>query len=362
VSASAASKDRGIEGSSGLRRAIRALVMIVGWFLAILVTLLVSLWLVGRIASDRWYWSQWLLWIPTPAALMAAMVGVIAAMRPSRKPKARRHRLARWTLAGIAMLAYFLTIEHRFLHGAADAKVDAKTLTVLHWNMAPPTNDHFFVGIDDVIQVNADITVITSPGGWRPEEPIKSWLGPNGHQLQTGQLLLLTRLPVIRHRLLVANEGIWIVLAEIDTTEQLGRPLVMYMVDLPSNPKVPRMNLARRARELLAQADKFGRAAAPAAPESSGSAQLPRLPEPDLVVGDVNLTRDSASLKTLFPGMRHAYHEAGHGYGATFHRTFPLYHIDQMLLGDDFECVRYDLRPTPVGRHRAQVGWIKPSK
>ena len=31
-------------------------------------------WLAGRVISDRYGWSQWLLWIPTPAVLPAVLV------------------------------------------------------------------------------------------------------------------------------------------------------------------------------------------------------------------------------------------------------------------------------------------------
>jgi hypothetical protein len=320
---------------------MRGMMKIIGWCAALFATLIIVLWLTGRIASDRWYWSQWLLWIPTPAALCATLLGLAAAARPAGKTRTKRSRALRWGAVAGLVLVYFLFIEHRFLRSAPPIPRAESSITLMHWNMAPPTNDDQAVGWDFIVQTNPDIAVVTSPGAWRPQEPLDSWVGPNGNQVQAGQLLLLTRFPLIRHRLLVSNEGIQIVLAEIDVR---GDRLTLYMVDLPSSPKRPRMQIARRARELLDQANQFG-GGAPA--------------QPDVVVGDFNLTRDSTSLATLFPGMPHAFNEAGHGYGASFHRSFPLYHIDQMLLGRDVECLRYDLLATPVGRHKAQVGWLR---
>ncbi len=48
-----------------LRKALRVLCV------AVAVTVLAA-WLAGRLVSDHFGWSQWLQWIPTPAALLAA--------------------------------------------------------------------------------------------------------------------------------------------------------------------------------------------------------------------------------------------------------------------------------------------------
>jgi len=81
-------------------------------------------------------------------------------------------------------------------------------------------------------------------------------------------------------------------------------------------------------------------------------------PAPDVVVGDFNMTRDGTALNRIFPDLHHAFNEGGHGYGATFHRRFPLFHIDHVLLTGDLQCSRYDIIDGQVGRHRAQVAWI----
>ncbi len=36
----------------------------------------VAAWLLGRLVSDRYGWSQWLLWIPTPAVLVVAAIAL----------------------------------------------------------------------------------------------------------------------------------------------------------------------------------------------------------------------------------------------------------------------------------------------
>ncbi|MCP3904619.1 MAG: hypothetical protein GY715_13415, partial [Planctomycetes bacterium] len=127
-------------------------------------------------------------------------------------------------------------------------------------------------------------------------------------------------------------------LLEIEPTVHLPRGLVIYMIDLPSRPRLGRAAIARRVRGFL--------------DEAGG-------PPPDLVVGDLNMTRGSAALDSMLPGLRHAFDLGGHGYGASFHGRFPLYHIDHVLLAGTVDCTRYDLIELPVGRHRAQVAWIR---
>ena len=56
--------------------------------------------------------------------------------------------------------------------------------------------------------------------------------------------------------------------------------------------------------------------------------------------------------------MHHAYDDAGRGYGASFHRAFPLYHIDHVLLAEDMEAVSYELVNPGLGRHEVQVATI----
>ena len=58
----------------------------------------------------------------------------------------------------------------------------------------------------------------------------------------------------------------------IDTTEQLGEPLVLWAVDLPSNITIPKIDTAERVRRLLTTV---------------------HLQRPDIVMGDFNMTRNA---------------------------------------------------------------------
>ena len=81
-------------------------------------------------------------------------------------------------------------------------------------------------------------------------------------------------------------------------------------------------SLVKRARRLLSAVD------APAA---------------DLIVGDFNLTRGSAALRHFAPNHRHAFDLAGSGYGVSYHRRWPLYHIDHVLVAPGVSVQAYRL-------------------
>ena len=77
-------------------------------------------------------------------------------------------------------------------------------------------------------------------------------------------------------------------------------------------------------------------------------------PAPDLVIGDFNIPRGSASLATLFPEYQNAFDTAGIGYGATF-PAISLYHIDNTLHAPEVPVQQYFISDASLGPHRAQV-------
>ncbi|KAB2969243.1 MAG: hypothetical protein F9K18_01670 [Thermoanaerobaculia bacterium] len=76
---------------------------------------------------------------------------------------------------------------------------------------------------------------------------------------------------------------------------------------------------------------------------------------PDLVVGDFNAPRRSRALARLPAGWRHAYDEAGSGWGATWPVPVPLLAIDQALVGPRLRTAGYRLAGTPWSDHRLQL-------
>jgi hypothetical protein len=321
------------------------------WCIGLNAALIVLCWLIGRFATDRWSWSQWLWWIPTPIALIAAVVATVAAFRPSFKRTKRRRRIARWLVITLAMFIWFIAAENRMLRAAPEVGSNSKAIKIAHWNV---TVTRYSRGPDETVEqfvsLDSDITVLTGPGylGWH--EKVVAALGRGQQPVNFGPLVVLSRFPILSARPVVGADLAFVYIITIDTTAVLGRPLIVYAVDLPSKPRIKRMDLARRIRSMLDNAPQFNEAA-----RSS-------FPPPDLVIGDFNITRGSASIDVLFPGMRYAYEEAGHGYGATFHRgwVLPLYHIDHMLVGSDVQALRYDIVDRGISRHFSQQAWIGP--
>lgn len=188
-----------------------------------------------------------------------------------------------------------------------------------------------------VHEILSDVTILVEAWALARSDALLESLPRDYTVIHQNPFTVLTRLPVIEARPLVSHEHSRIALLILDATEMLGRDLVIYAIDLPSNPRMSRANLTAEVRQFLEDADA---------------------PPPDLVIGDCNMTRPSASLGALFPAMHHAFTDGGHGYAASYHRAFPLYHIDHVLLTDDLRSPRYDLLDPGFGRHLAQRAWI----
>jgi hypothetical protein len=144
-----------------------------------------------------------------------------------------------------------------------------------------------------------------------------------------GAFAIASRWPVLEARTLFDTERGAAAIFRIDATERFGGPLRILAVDLPSDPMLPRAEIASEMRERL---DDFP------------------LADVDLVVGDFNITRGSASLRTMFPTFRDAASEAGEGIAGTFPRweglptsvaIFLRWHIDQTLLAPTIEATGY---------------------
>lgn len=302
-------------------------------------------WLIGRILTDRFAWSQWLWWIPTPAALIAAALGLLFAFRRAATRARRRRRILLWTACFFGLLIDFTTFEHRLLHSTPARP--QRRLVIAHWNTTLETGpgnrgDASHAALLRAVQsLDSDILVLTSPPADIVAALDATATSPAKrlHALNLWPLYLRTRLPILHIHEPVATAGVFIMVVELDATAQLGRPITLYLVDLPSNPRLPRMPMMRDARRLV---DKSN------------------LPPPDIVMGDFNIPRHSASIAALFPGLRDAYDNAGHGYGATFPRRMPLYHIDHVLINESagLQALRYDIIDQGVARHCAQQAWV----
>jgi hypothetical protein len=309
---------------------------VLGWQGTALALLLVLAWLLGVVMSDRTRLTQMLLWIPTPALLIAVVLGLLCSLAPSRRPWRTRRRVWLWGLVLLAGGAWFGLFEHRMLRGPVD---DPEGLRIVHWTLTPhrlEDDRRRVAGL--AIDMLGDVTVLTD--SWSIRRILGEELDESMQVIPVGRFTFVTALPIVEKRAMVMASDMDASLLVVDARAIVGREVTIIAVDLPSSPTRSRMEIARKMQRLLAESEA---------------------PMPDVAVGDFNITRGSAALAQIWPAMHHAFDDGGHGYGATYHRAFPLYHIDHLLVSRAWRAVRYDLRDPGEGRHMAQGAWIIPT-
>lgn len=276
----------------------RLLLRVCGAGLAGLALIGILAWLTGHILTDRFLWSQFLFWIPTPVALLLAALGLIASLRPVRTTRRRRRRLVMWSLIIAGLLVYFTTIEHRFLHRSPSP---GSGLRIMHWTMSHlklPLNLHS----RRIAQLAGDITILSDAGALQWDQIIEHINDPSAQTIKLGRFWIMSYVPILEARAIVKSEGVEVSFIRFESTAKLGRSVTVYLIDLPSDPKMQRFEQAVKTRRWLDESDA---------------------PPPDIVVGDFNSPRGSRSIARLFPELHHAFDDGGQGYGASYHRTFP---------------------------------------
>ena len=295
------------------------------WLVLSFTVVFVALWLLGNGLSDQTAATQWLEWIPTMSVVFILMISTVIMFLMSQKSQS--------VVSGILLIAvsvWYLTVENKVFN-ACNSQGQVR---FVGWTMSHSKEDIAAESADLIIKLDADITLMTH--GWyvRGEESIKKWLQPSGKRVVNGPFTLLTKLKPIEVTTLVASGGINISSFTLDASELLGRPIVLWAVDLPSEFTRQRFETAMIAKRLLSEIDYQA---------------------PDFIAGDFNMTRDSASIKYLFPTMQDAANEGGCGILASYPRAFPLYHIDHVLINNSLRAQVYKLINPDVGRHRVQL-------
>src|SRR4051812_750429 len=124
-----------------MRRVMLTILAVCGATIRSLCLLFLVAWLLGRVLTDRYAWSQWLFWVSTPALLPCIVPALPACCVPSRKPRVIRNRLIRWAACGIAVLTFFMLAEHRMLRRQPQIATNRNTpgqLRIVHWNAQDP--------------------------------------------------------------------------------------------------------------------------------------------------------------------------------------------------------------------------------
>lgn len=310
---------------------MRRVLRVFSALLVIALALGVLAWLLGRFFTDQWEWSQFLWWIPTPITLAAAVLAVLVL-------------LGRWlfldrsgaaVLVGLTIVlvlgAYFAFVEHRLFSGSPE---NPDGVLIMSWNWTHSVPHHVDLHVDQFLKYQPDIAFMADGQRLRRSEKELARIRPDWQVEGVSMFTVVSRWPILSMRPLVTNDTTHVALVEIDTTLRLGRPTVYMLCDMPSELDIPRMEHMRQVHSMIV---------------SSGA------PFPDVAVGDFNVPRGSASFKALFPNMHNAFDDAGHGYSATYYRPFPLYHIDNTLVGESVNATDYFIVDPGFGRHRIQL-------
>jgi hypothetical protein len=354
--------------------------------------LVLCVWLAGRICSDRFFITQFASWLPSIAIAGFAACCVAGHWLLTRKhawPLGKGRVVAMRVLLALALAHSTWELRpHRYLLPVSASVPRENTLRVLHWNVSQ-TKNPALAGI--LAPFDADVLLLANPPFVPPVSALRDELAalPTSpgvpaptHLIQGGRLAMLSRQRVLRWAstqlrvegsparafswpgggMVSIDQGEALVL-ELDTFARLGRSTVIWFVDLPSEPTIARSSMMRRARERLSApdlqivslVDSVAMVPASPAPGTEAHKIRARLANPDLVMGDMNTPRGSASLRLLAPAATDAFSQAGRGWERTFPGFFPVLAINNALVGPDLVCTHYRVHPTGLTRHRAQV-------
>ena len=334
-------------------------------------------WIAGRILTDRWLWSQYCSWVPSVLALSATTACVAAGvgfgslarrlLGRSYKPGHRERRLAlASSLVLLAGWTYLATVEWRwFMPQTAGTRV----FRVLHWNA---TSDIGSEWSGRIAAQDPDLVVI-NPAGYQLCEELAERYRPYGPPLYRHGFTVLSKFRVVRTGYTTLGislgtgfdprEGDLVshrkdhgraLFVELETTATLGRRMVVWCLDLPSDVSLHRREVTAEAAKSLAA---FSGRASVLGADGIWSQELldpPGFPRPDLVVGDLNIPRGSGSLDLLMAGLKPVYDQAGRGMCATWPYRAPFWHLDQMYVAPWLVGVEYVTLDLGGGTHRAQ--------
>jgi len=334
-------------------------------------------WGVGRAVNDRWLWSQFLAWIPTIAAVLGSGALIIAwrlARTRAHDPGVRAKRSPALIALGAAwcVSAVWLVGEWRVWRVIAPPDADAPTLRIVSLNTGYELIGQFH---DRLSPYRPDVLLLTSPNILTKWTELRQSIAEKTYTARLGSLAVVSRYPIRRHGwqpltitparwrppfwppvLSAAGGEAMFVEIEAPWKRAGGEPdsVIIWYVDLPSDPWLPR-------REMIAQAAaSIGQFRGPVLIRRGDGLDEPGemmtgFPTPDVIMGDMNTPRGSSALELFSPGVRHAYEQAGRGPSGTYPRLWGLMHIDHALMGRRARAARYDTMDLGQGRHRAQL-------
>ncbi|MDX2017164.1 MAG: hypothetical protein SFY95_05920 [Planctomycetota bacterium] len=371
-------------------------------------------WLVGHAAGDRTLLLQYLNWVPTLAVIFGASALLIFAgvfFRAARRsawsldaqaepppdpatwkgPCRRALALTRlgW-LALFMLVAWLVAVEWRIASAPRPGPASRPfTLRTVFWNQSKDLAPDASRWVSLVAAQDPDLVMLTDPPGAAVAgypaliDAMRPAPGAPMHSLSFLGFSVISRVPILawggsslglksslgfdpRHWVTpkelwrdVPDPGraMWLTL---ETTPILGKPITVWILDLPSDLGYPREQMMRDAAAAIAAFrgpmwvfDSRG------AMTPSGSSTFPPA---DMMVGDFNTPRGARSLRHLTAmngrSLEHGFDIAGRGHAASFPgRWLPLelWHIDHGFVSPEIVTTRYTLVHTGISTHALQA-------
>ncbi len=358
-------------------------------------------WLCALVLTDRFHALQYLWWAPAVvmapallllllcAAVLARAAGRAAGQAGGRGVAGGLHAKARGAAWVVLACAVALCVwEARLLRLPRSEAATPGSVRIMAWNPSVSFMDDFH---ERLLALRPDVVAIANNPARAQWTVMREEMGPASDAVRFRRLTILARYPVVRwggtslgvtgarpivHRWPNGEEKVvddgHALFAELDTTPLLGRNIIVWAVDLPSDPALHRMKVMREAAEALATfsgpvyrrtADGLDQPEDPdlARAEWGGTG----FPTPDFILGDFNTPRGSASLSLLLRrclggesaggGYVNAHEQAGRGLSGTWPREYPLFAIDNLFIGGSWRAKTMQTPDPGAGVHSPVV-------
>ncbi len=283
------------------------------FFVSVLGLVLVLVYVVSRVLTDRFGWSQWLWWAPAGwwvsgawlALGVSGVLGVMGWLRGARKT-AGGDLFWVYLLVCVGMVVHLLVWVVRVpnsiggygIHWTSNSAHER--VRVMHWNIAAGSFDEERV-MEWMVPGNIDLVLLANTRFDGQRRALMEGLGDRLSERMGGEFevrglsraLVASRYPILKAQVVYVSasgkegpseEAVratgdfgWVVMLTLDGGEMYG-VFDVWLVDLPSEPTVHRMESMARVVEMV-RARLGEEVAAPA-----------------LVIGDFNTVRGSASL------------------------------------------------------------------
>lgn len=378
------------------RRVIGLILRATAHVLAVLALLGFEAWLIGAIMSDRTVWSQWLSWIPTTATVAGmglCVAGSWCAARlargvaprspaPGVDPKKAKRTSAFWMrrvafVLTLGLGVYMVGIQWHLWRLVVRAPLPAgKVCTLLYWNHA---GNWSLSWMDTTSRELSDITVLNAPRYWEYMPQLMEKIGKEHtekyHYQRVDSYAVISRWPIVRWAKIDLNlptiqtkldpyanvyergwywnrgGACWI---EFDTKDALGKNLIAWIIDMPSDPRLHREEIARIGGQTIRSWNGAPMERGPVGQFMASKQKMTGFPEADVIFGDFNIPRGARSLRHLVGDARGAFEEVGVGAGGTYPARVPLLGIDQIFTRGDTTAATYRVFHPGFGMHKAQ--------